>query len=282
MQQLISLDCDIKSSLSSESQPTKYVLRRLTFDSLKIKNKPNKVFIESHRGVNKEEPENTLAAFHKAILLECDSIEMDIWLTKDNIPIVLHGTEDGRIHEKSEKINNYNYSEISQIDLAKENKIPKLEHVFQLCKNKIFLNLEIKDINFKLSFQKVYKLILDFNMQNQVAISSFHHDYYQEIKVNNLDSKIEFGFLYDNAEYRKKEIELSSKNSTINLYFKDINEEIFRKAHDSNIGVLAWFKMTDDETEEIIRNLIKCEIDVICTNDPRNLLRILKSLEVGN
>lgn len=68
-------------------------------------------------------------------------------------------------------------------------------------------------------------------------------------------------------------------NSTINLYFKEINEEIVQKAHENNIGVLAWFYMTDDETEEIILGLINCKVDIICTNDPRRILNIIRNFE---
>jgi len=255
--------------------------KRSSFD-FTAKNKPHRIFIESHRGVNKEEPENTLAAFEKAIYLECDSIELDIWLTKDKIPIVLHGNEEGRINENSGMINNYIYSEISLIKLDKNYNIPRLEDVFRLCKNKIFLNLEIKDTNFKDAFYEVYRLINDYNMHNEIAISSFHHEYYEEIKMKNLHLTIEFGLLYDISEHRKNEVHFNFMNSTINLYFRDINQEIVKKAHEKNIGILAWFKMTDDETEEIIINLIKLKVDIICTNDPRKILKFINTLEFAN
>lgn len=269
---------NIEETIIDNNNKKEIRVRRFSSEALKNKNKPHRVFIECHRGVNKEETENTLAAFEKAIHLECDSIELDIWLTKDKIPIVIHGTLDGKLNENSEKISNYIYSEIIQFDLVGSHKIPKLEDVFKLCKHKIFLNIEIKDPNFNETFNEVYKLIVDYHMQNQIAISSFHHDYYEQLKIKNLDSLIEFGFLYDIAANRSNEIHFNSMNSTINLYYKEINEEIVSKAHENNIGVLAWFYMTDDETEDVILNLIKCKVDIICTNDPRKILNIISNL----
>jgi len=273
----------LQSSTSSnnynDSNKTEKKLKRSSFDASKKRNQQHRIFIECHRGVHKEEPENTLAAFEKAILLECDSIEMDIWLSKDKVPVVVHGDKEGKINQASEKINQYDYFEISKIKLENNHIIPKLEDVFQLCKNKIFLNLEIKDTNHKLAFDEVYKLIVDFNMHNQVAISSFYHDYYQEIKIKNLDSQIEFGFLYDIAELRINEINFEFMNSTLNFYFREINEELVKKAHGNNIGVLAYFYMNDDEKEEEIIHLINCKVDIICTNDPRKIFNILKNLK---
>jgi len=268
-------------SIAHQSQERR--LRRLSFDSLhKNKSSPHRIFIECHRGVNREEPENTLAAFERAIQLECDSIELDIWLTKDRIPVVLHGCENGEINETSDLVNNYIYAEISQIKLEKDQNIPKLEDVFRLCKNNIFLNLEIKDPNYKEAFQGVYQLIQEFKMQNQIAISSFHHDYFhKEIKSSGLDSLIEFGFLYKAPDERTIEFNFENKNSTINLWYKDVNEELVTKAHENNISVLAWFKLSDEETDEVIEYLIKCKIDIICTNDPRHALNIRQKYEMN-
>lgn len=53
--------------------------------------------VEGHRG-SVIEPENTLIAFQNAIKLGCESIELDIWLSKDKIPVVIHGTDKGEVN----------------------------------------------------------------------------------------------------------------------------------------------------------------------------------------
>ena len=63
-------------------------IQRYSHDIFK---KPHKVFIEGHRGVNREFFENSIESFKQAIKYNLDSIELDIWLTKDKIPIVIHG-----------------------------------------------------------------------------------------------------------------------------------------------------------------------------------------------
>ena len=49
-------------------------LNRKSFSYLKS----HKTYIESHRGVNRELPENTLSAFNRAIQFDLDSIELDV------------------------------------------------------------------------------------------------------------------------------------------------------------------------------------------------------------
>lgn len=44
----------------------------------------------AHRGARAFAPENTLCAFKKAIQMRAHVVEMDVHLTKDGIPIILH------------------------------------------------------------------------------------------------------------------------------------------------------------------------------------------------
>lgn len=47
--------------------------------------------------MNKICPQNTLSSFKKSIDIGLDSVELDVWLTKDMIPVVIHGGEYGEI-----------------------------------------------------------------------------------------------------------------------------------------------------------------------------------------
>ena len=86
-----------------------------------------------------------------------------------------------------------------KLELKETNqKIPTLSEVFELCKNKIFINIEIKDLNVIETFNKVIKLIEEKKMINQVAISSFNIKYYNLILNYNLlhNEKIEFVLIF--------------------------------------------------------------------------------------
>lgn len=52
-----------------------------------------------HRGVSGKYPENTMLAFKKAVEAGCDGIEMDVQLTKDLIPVIMHDEKVDRARE---------------------------------------------------------------------------------------------------------------------------------------------------------------------------------------
>lgn len=42
-------------------------------------------------------PENSMKGFRGAVENKLEGIEFDVWLSKDNVPIVLHGGDDGQL-----------------------------------------------------------------------------------------------------------------------------------------------------------------------------------------
>ena len=99
--------------------------------------KPNHIpFIEGHRGVNKEYPENTLRAFQNALDNEIDGVELDVWLSKDNIPVVVHGSFFGFLYFYYKKafgfVRNYLLDELKKLEVRNgHDKMPTLEEVFK-------------------------------------------------------------------------------------------------------------------------------------------------------
>ena len=63
--------------------------------------------------------------------------------------------------------------------------MPRLIDVLKLTKNKLFINLEIKDPRVELVFPYIVKLIEYFDFFDQIALSSFHHEYYNKIEEYN-------------------------------------------------------------------------------------------------
>jgi glycerophosphoryl diester phosphodiesterase len=252
-------------------------LQRRSFDIFK---KGHKIFVEGHRGVNREFYQNSMKSFAQAIKYGLDSMELDIWLTKDKIPVILHRGKEGQLYEhikdvdKNLIVNNLTLEELLKLKLKgkDDQTVPTFEEVLNLCKDKIFINVEIKDPNTTETFREVIKLIEEKKMINQIAISSFHHEYYDLIKKYNdeHDEKIEFGFLYyDKSETDVfKPYKFNTNGCSMNIYQKDVTWEIVDKAHRNNIVVLVWFKMKDEENNEVYKKLFDCGIDIICCNEP--------------
>ena len=233
---------------------------------------PHKTFIESHRGVNREIFQNTLEAFQRAIQYDIESFETDVWLTKDNVLVILHGGDGGNLegyYDHPGIVTELTWEELSTYRTIEDNlKMPRLKDVMELTKNKIFMNLEIKDPRIDLVFPYIIKLIEEYNYFDQIAISSFHHEYYDKIVEYNYnhENKIVFGFLYHKNE--KDNFDYSKKGHTLNIYWGNVTKEVCKKAHDNGMAVMAWFNMDDEENTQKYKQLFEIGVDSIICNVP--------------
>ena len=242
-------------------------LKRRAFELLT----PHKCFIEGHRGVNKIEPENTLKSFIQSYNKNLDGIELDVWLSKDRIPVVIHGTEEGGIEETingNGKIKEMTLKELKSIKTKTgDSNIPTLEEVFKFCKDKLFINIELKDPEVKETLKEVMKLVEMYDMSNQIAFSSFNHKYAEELK--HYPTPFEFGYLYDDkTEKTFIPYNFNVSNCSMNIYCNDVDADFVKKAHDKGIAVMCWCSSKNEENEQFYNKLFSLGIDVLCCNEP--------------
>ncbi|MDR3559714.1 MAG: glycerophosphodiester phosphodiesterase [Candidatus Pacebacteria bacterium] len=96
--------------------------------------------IIAHRGASGYEKENTLAAFQKAVELGADMVEFDVRRTRDGELVVIH---DSKV--EGQKICELSYEEVKNISKRLGFGVPKLEELLVLLKNKIKLDIELKE-----------------------------------------------------------------------------------------------------------------------------------------
>ena len=75
-----------------------------------------KVF--GHRGFSGEYPENTMLAFQKAVEAGCEGIELDVQLTKDLVPVIMHDEKVDRTTDGSGYIYDLTYDELCKLDCS--------------------------------------------------------------------------------------------------------------------------------------------------------------------
>jgi len=102
--------------------------------------------IIAHRGVHDEVPENTIAAFERAIELGADGIEFDVRLTADGQPVVYHYYYLEEVTNASGPIFEYSLDQLTQVRVGSsgEHRIPTLLEVLQQFAGEIALEIEIK------------------------------------------------------------------------------------------------------------------------------------------
>ena len=210
-----------------------------------------------HRGAKGHSPENTLASFEKAIALGVDMIELDVWLSSDKIPMVIHDETIDRTTSKMGLVTDYNAKELQHLG------IPTLRDVFELVDNRCEINVEIKTFS---ATQAVLNLIAKntFN-QSKILISSFDWNALQEVRFH--DEDIRIGVLTETDLDLAIAFAKFIKAEAIHPYYHLLTAENVEKIKEKGFKVFPW---TINEPEDItfVKSL---EVDGIITDFPERL-----------
>lgn len=112
-----------------------------------------RVDVIAHRGASAYAPENTLAAFRKAIDLDADWFELDCTLTKDNGVVVIHDdTLERTTSGVPGAVKDYTLAELKRYDVGSwfdptfaAERFPTLGESLELARGKIGVYIEIKN-----------------------------------------------------------------------------------------------------------------------------------------
>ncbi len=110
-----------------------------------------------HRGVIRTAPENTLEAIKEAYRLGADLAEIDVRLSKDGVPILLHDADVDRVAKGSGKSGEMTLKQLQSLTLkcpaqakcSGKERITTLEDAVAWSQGKILLNLDMKTSQFE-------------------------------------------------------------------------------------------------------------------------------------
>ena len=100
------------------------------------------MLVIGHRGAAGLAPENTIESLRAGLDAGVDIIEIDIRLTKDNIPVVIHDATTSRTHHTRIAVAHHTLAELQSMSLSPA--IPTLADVLDEFFGRVLLNIEIK------------------------------------------------------------------------------------------------------------------------------------------
>jgi glycerophosphoryl diester phosphodiesterase len=130
------------------------------------------IYVAAHRGAHKGIPENTLAAYRKAIELGCDFVEVDLRTSKDGVIVSIHNsTVDQYTEDASGPVKDFTFAELRALDIGsrigpewKAERIPSFAEILALCKGRIGIYLDLKSA----PVEDVVALVREKNMAHAV------------------------------------------------------------------------------------------------------------------
>jgi len=149
----------------------------------------------AHRGYPLKFPENTMSSFKAAHDLGFTHLELDVHLSKDGVPVLMHDATIDRMTDGRGWIKDYTLEELKQFRVGKNETIPTLEEALLFAKGKMTVNVELKqqgDLYPGLE-EAVLEVLKKTDMMDQVYISSFDH--YAVMKMRGLSDEVELGLI---------------------------------------------------------------------------------------
>lgn len=235
------------------------------------------ILIIGHRGASSVSPENTLKAFQKAIELKADYVEFDVQETRDGNLVVTHDEDIKRITGKDGLIKDMTLNELRKLNFGEGEKIPTLQELVELTKNKISLNCEIKVEGIT---EKVIHVFREYDIIDTTLVSSFIHD--ELLKIQKLEPSLKLasleptpGTIKIDWDKKKEMIQYCVDNNlyAINPLVMMVDQQFVDLAHANNIKVFPWTV----DSKVFIKKLIRLGVDGIITNDIFRTKAILKS-----
>ena len=227
------------------------------------------VIVVGHRGAMGHALENTIESVQKAIKLNVDGIEIDVFKSKTGELIVYHDPFLSRLSNSNAFIEQISLDSIKKVELKGGLSIPTLNEVINIIPEKIFLNIELKGSNTAFETNKVIiEYLKEFNLPpSKFIISSFRWDELK--KFRDLNKDIPIAILVDSLYKIDNAIKLAKEINAIalNPNNKFITKKIVKKIQSNNIKV---FPYTINSPKNIKRMKLM-GVDAIITDYPERI-----------
>lgn len=258
--------------------------------SLYSDNGDNFVII-GHRGASAYHPENTMAAFRAANEMGAEMIELDLTLSKDGIPVVIHDETLDRTTTGKGLVSDYTLEELQQLDAGSwfsekhsGEPIPTLEEVLEFAKGKISINIEIKpeavaDEAWGGVEEKAWNLVKKYEMEDYILFSSFDYRAIAHLKEINVD--IAAALLYEkqqSANRSPSELVEGYSANAFNCSYKQFSKRWAQEASDKGFPVFVYTV----NSERRMRKMIERGASGIFSDKPDVLKKVVENMWKSN
>ena len=227
--------------------------------------------VVAHRGASGYEPENTLRALKRAIEMGADMVEVDVRLSKDGVPVIMHDETLDRTTDGSGRVSDYTVDQLRGLDAGLGEKIPLLSEVLDLVKGKAGLLLELKEVE---ASRPSLKMVEEKDVVNQVMFISFHREALESIAQARVDAFR--GLIYarpgDHLVAAKR-----MRCIAVAPYYRLATAKAIGFAHRLKLKVNVW---TVDDLKTA-RLMAERGVDAITTNKPDLMISLREELSKG-
>jgi glycerophosphoryl diester phosphodiesterase len=231
----------------------------------------------AHRGASGHAPENTLAAFRRAVDLGADGVELDVQLSSDGELVVIHDETLERTTDGHGWVKDHSLAELKALDASAGwdgfagEPLVTLREVFDLlAPTGLEINVEIKDsvIPYFAIGDKVSSLVDEYDLGPRVTLSSFNHCSLAWLRQNG--SMVRTGVLFADVLYEPWHYAAQIWATALHPHWRYVDYvfNLIEEAHANLLDVNVW---TVNEPDDI-RRMVGRGVDAIITNYPERVV----------
>lgn len=240
----------------------------------------NKPLNIAHRGASALAPENTIAAFRKALEVGVGGLEFDVHFSKDDVPVIIHDEKLERTTNGHGLVQDLNLAELQTLDAGSwfstefaGVSIPTLDQVLdEFHSSDLVLNIELKNDIFSYPGieEAVIKRVSERKLEERVIISSFNHN--SLAICRKINPAVRTGILYLTEIFEPWNYARSLGCYSVHPFFFHLqNPEIVYGFREHKLPVYAW---TVNEIVDM-ELMVAVGIEAIITDNPQDLKKIL-------
>ncbi len=224
----------------------------------------DEMLIIGHRGAMGYVTENTLPSIQKALDMEVDMIEIDVFRIRTGELVVFHDETVDKLTDGEGPIEEMSWDEVRALEVNGGHQIPSLSEVVRLIDGRVPLNIELKGAG---TARPVHDWLERYAppqgwIEDRIVISSFR---WEELDLyRTLDPNIPIAVLTEDDPTLALIVARELDAVAINPYYKDLTAEQVAEIHEAGYKVYTY---TVNDTEDI-RRMREIGVDGIFTNYP--------------
>jgi glycerophosphoryl diester phosphodiesterase len=229
-----------------------------------------------HRGASGEAPENTVAAFHRAVELGVDAVELDVHLSADGVPVVIHDPILERTTDGRGPVGEQPLAALRRLDAGRwfgepfaGERIPTLEEALEVLRDgRVIIEIKNGPIYYPGIAPRVASVARACG-HPRLTVSSFDHPVLLEVR--RAAPELETAVLFAARPVDPARLAADAGARVLHPQWAFATPDLVAAGHAAGLRVEAW--TVDDPLHMCL--VLRAGVDGIMTNHPARLLALL-------
>jgi glycerophosphoryl diester phosphodiesterase len=237
--------------------------------------------IIAHRGASAEAPENTLAAYRRALAIGVHGVELDVNLSADGEPMVIHDHVLDRTTDGHGPVGARTLLELRQLDAGRWfGEAFAGERLLTLAEALDILRAVRVIVEIKAGLGRTPGIaarvadVIRASAHREVTVSSFDHPLLVEVTA--ALPELDIAVLYTARPINPLRLAQEAGARTLQPYWFWLTPDVVTSAHAAGLRVETW--VVDEPADQA--RVIDMGVDAVMTNHPRRLRETFAALQL--